>query len=423
VAGLKRKSGALALFAFVLACPFVVRAQDQTFKDAFALYQAGSIVQARDLLLAAEHKGPSALDLSLLGSIEFQAGDFADAERHLRRALSLNSELPGTRLTFASLLEAEGKMTLARQSLSEILKRNPYDIEALLALTRVEIADRQLASARNHAERALKIAPTDNRAVVLCARTRNLQGDSEGALALLISAQNKAPADPALLYAKGVLCLQMDLVKDATTALEKAAQVEPNNPSVQYALASARIATHDFPGAIRIYQDLRQSGQDNAQVNYALGATYFLEGNSQAARPYFDRSVELQPEQVESYYYLGLLDIQANDAEKGIPLLEKVILRQPEHLRAHVALGMAYRSQGRLPDAARELETAVRLDPHSQKAHYQLGLTLSALKRQEQAKAELEIAGRLRAAADDKVSWELAAPPGQASQNATAQRN
>ncbi|MBV9937953.1 MAG: hypothetical protein JO150_05570, partial [Acidobacteriaceae bacterium] len=58
------------------------KAQDQTFKDAFALYQAGSISQARELLLTALEKTPSALDYSLLGSIEFEQKQFDSAEQH-----------------------------------------------------------------------------------------------------------------------------------------------------------------------------------------------------------------------------------------------------------------------------------------------------------------------------------------------------
>ena len=72
---------------------------------------------------------------------------------------------------------------------------------------------------------------------------------------------------------------------------------------------------------------------------------------------------------------------------------------------------MAYRGLGQLTDAEREMQAAVRLSPDSQKAHYQLGLILNALKQPEQAKAELEIASRLRAATDDRVSWELAPSP------------
>jgi tetratricopeptide (TPR) repeat protein len=220
------------------------------------------------------------------------------------------------------------------------------------------------------------------------ARVRNLRGNSESALAVALEAKRIAPSDPKILYAVGVLCLQMDLIKDATSNLERAAALD-RNPATLYALASARVANRDLDSAVKIYADLLKSDPDNAQVNYALGATYFLESQNEAAKPYFERSLALQPDQVESFYYLGLVADQSGDKEKSIQILRTVTDRSPDHVRAHIALGMEYRSVGRLRESRIELEAAVRLSPDSQKAHYQLGLVLNALKEQDNAKPEI----------------------------------
>jgi len=325
--------------------PGVVRAQDEAFKRAFALYQAGSFEDAHQVLSAVEQNKYSALDLSLLGTIEFQTGDLARAEQHLRSALSKEPGLAGARSTLTHVL--------------------------------LELA-----------------------------RVRNLRGNGEAALAAALEAQRISPSDPAILYAVGVLCLQMDLIKDATANLERAATLDPN-PATLYALASARIANRDLESAGKIYGGMLKRDPDNAQVNYALGATYFLESQNEAAKPYFERSLSLQPDQVESIYYLGLIADQSGDKEKSIEALKKVLVHSPDHVRAHIALGMEYRSLGLLNESRIELETAVRLSPESQKAHYQLGLVLNALKEQHGAKKELDIANQLRTSSDERISWQL----------------
>lgn len=337
-----RKSRSRVRLRFALAVITTVPAwsQDQAFTKAFALYQAGSISEARDLLSGAVKNHGSALDYSLLGSIEFQQQHLPEAGKYLERALALDPGLPGTRLTLA--------------------------------------------------------------------RVRNLQGNTEGALALLLEAKKRHPEDPSVLYAVGALCLQMDLIKDANANLAQAVQLQPENIQARYALASARIADHELPSAIQIYEDLLKADPANPQFSYALGTTYFLANQNDRAKTWLEKSVEWAPEQVESYYYLGLIAQQEGDGAKSIELLKTVVSRQPDHWRAHVALGMAYRSDGRLPDAKSELEKAVAADPNSQKAHYQLGLVLTSLKETERAKAELDTASRLRAASDDKVKWELA---------------
>ncbi len=403
----------LALLSVAL-CPIPAQAQDQAFKTAFGLYRKGSVEEARQLLLGTVERHPSALDLSLLGSIEFERTSFGDAERYLKQALALEPGLIGTRFTLGRVLDAEGKTGEARAAFEQVVaadpkRLNPNYPEALLALARLDVADRQLDLAAKHLTEAQKSAPQDVRPLLALARVRNLQGNSEGALALALRAKSIAPQDASVLYTVGVLCLQMDLNKDATGNLERAAELNPNE-STLYALASAHIANRDFPEAIKIYQQLHQAAPNNAQFSYALGASYFLEGDSDSAQAAFEESMAAQPGQVESVYYLGLLADRRGDKEKSVELFKTVIERQPDHARAHIALGLEYRSLGRLTDAKAELETATRLDPSSQKAHYQLGLVLAALKEEAGAKGELATANRLRASSDDKVSWELATP-------------
>jgi len=359
--------------------PGQMRAQDQVFKNAFALYTSGSVEEARHMLLASERQNPSALDLSLLGTIEFQEGHLADSRTHLLSAIGREPGLAGARSTLATVFEAEGKLDRAEAQLEWLRTKSPRDTHVLLALARV----------------------------------RNLRGNSEAALAVALEAKRIAPADAKILYAVGVLCLQMDLIKDGATNLERAAALE-RNPATLYALASARVANRDLEGAVKIYQELLKSEPDNAQVNYALGATYFLESQNEAAKPYFERSVAIQPDQVESFYYLGLIADQGGDKEKSIETLRTVIARSPDHVRAHIALGMEYRSLGRLNESRIEFEEAVRLSPDSQKAHYQLGLVLNALKELGDAKKQLDMATRLRISSDDKVSWQLLPDAGHA---------
>ncbi len=394
-----------SLVLLVVAGSFPARSQDQAFKSAFALYQAGSLPQARDVLLAAIQKAPSALDYSLLGSIEFEEGHLDSGEQHLRRALVMYPGLPGTRLTLATLLEAKGDKAGARRTFGEVLSKDPANLMALIGLSRLDLEARRLREATTLLERADHIAPDDVRVLLPLARVKNLQGNSEGALALLLHAKNIKPNDPDVLYGVGVLCLQMDLIKDANASLEQTVQLQPGNARALYALASARIADHDLPGAIAIYQDLLKADPANAQVNYALGATYFLSSNIEGAKTYLEESVKLAPAQVESLYYLALIAHQQGDEEQSLKLLNTVIERQPDHARAHIALGMEYRSKGKLPEAKGELERAIQLDPDSQKAHYQLGLVLTALKQQERAKAELSMASRL--ASGDRRQGEL----------------
>ena len=222
----------------------------------------------------------SALDFSLLGSIEFQERQLADAERDLRRALTIQPALVGTRFMLGNVLQAEGNLSAAKEAFKQVLARDNRHLDAIVALSALDIETHQLESAAALLERGRKIAPNDIRVLLPLARVRHLQGNSEAALALLLQARKVAPDDVEVLYAVGALCLEMDLIKDANQNLERAVQIAPADARARYALASARIANRDLAGAISIYQDLLKADPNDAQTNYALGATYFLQGTT-----------------------------------------------------------------------------------------------------------------------------------------------
>jgi tetratricopeptide (TPR) repeat protein len=214
----------LALIILGLCSP-AAKSQDQAFKNAFSLYKAGSLAEARHVLLVAIEHNPTALDYSLLGGIEFQQTNFADAERHLKSALSVESKLVGTRFTLATLLETTGRNAEAKAELQQVIADDPRHLEAILSLARLETADREFNDAARLLEIGVKLAPKDIRPLLASARIKNVQGNTEAALAALLKAKAISPADATVLYALGALCLQMDLVKDATANLERAVKL------------------------------------------------------------------------------------------------------------------------------------------------------------------------------------------------------
>lgn len=348
---------------------FCANAQDATFNRAFSLYQSGAVDEAQKVL---ETAPPTALSLSLLGSIEYQKAQLSQAERHLKAAVASEPGLEGARFTLANVLEAKGEIEEAQEQLKALVKRNGRHLDGLLSL----------------------------------ARLQNKIANFESALSWALKAKAAAPEYPDALFAVGALCLQLDLIKDGTENLERAASLSAS-PAILYALASARIANRDLPGALALYAKLLEADPANAQLQYAIGATHFLAGEYGLAATALHESLRLQPDQVESLYYLGLIEKESGDVDKGAGMLRQVVTRQPDHVRAHEALGLIYRSQGRLNDAAREFGIATRLQPDSQKAHYQLGLVLMALQDRERAQAELARANQLRASSGERISWQL----------------
>jgi tetratricopeptide (TPR) repeat protein len=118
-------------------------------------------------------------------------------------------------------------------------------------------------------------------------------------------------------------------------------------------------------------------------------------GQSDDARPQFERSIALDPKQSESYYRLGLLDLDAGDYDRAALDLHKVLENKPNDSGALTALGRVEFEQKHYPDAISLLQQAVSHDDSLQEAHYYLGLTLARMGRKQESSEQLEIAARL----------------------------
>ena len=62
------------------------------------------------------------------------------------------------------------------------------------------------------------------------------EGDVEKSLAYLIQAKRKNPDNAEVLFEFGKICLKKDLLQDATKALERAVELEPQRDSYVYVL-------------------------------------------------------------------------------------------------------------------------------------------------------------------------------------------
>jgi tetratricopeptide (TPR) repeat protein len=211
------------------------------------------------------------------------------------------------------------------------------------------------------------------------AKVADGQGNSEKALAYLVTAKKLAPEDPEVLFEFGKVCLERNLVDDAVPALSKAVEQQPGNDSYVYVLGSAKVALRRFPDALALFQKLLQKHPRDPVLMYAIGAVYYLEGKYNDAETSLKQSLSTQPDQVAASYYLALTYDASGDDDRAIPILRELAKSHPQHVPAHVKLGGMLLRAHQYEEAQQNLDRAISLDPDSVEAHYQLGLLLRRL--------------------------------------------
>jgi tetratricopeptide (TPR) repeat protein len=263
----------------------------------------------------------------------------------------------------------------------------------------------------DRAEQNFQLTLSLNPACAACeqslAEIAERQGDTEKALAHLITAKQRAPEDPEILFQFGKLCLQRNLLEDALPALTKAVDLKPDQDSYVYVLASANVAKGNLPKAASLFDQLLQKHPHDAVLKYASGAVDYLQGKYAEAESSLKQSLQAQPEQVAASYYLGLTYDALGHDDQAVAVFRDLLKSHPQHAPTYVKLGSILLRQHHYDEAQQDLERAVALDPGSVQAHYQLGLLLRRLGRTAEADSQLAESRKLETERSSQTDLKL----------------
>jgi Tfp pilus assembly protein PilF len=381
----------LVLLSVLLTVSAGARAQQggRNVSRAEELERAASLI-AGDRLAEAEQQLNQVLKvapqeptaLNLLGAIRAKQGKLDEAESLFARAVRSDSQLVGAHMNLAYLylLKREPEKSIA--SLKEVLRLEPANADALYRLA-------WLLHSQGRYDECIAVA-----------------GKLEGTDARF------AP----LLGVVGDAYLKKGDKAGAVSALKRAVELSPGEPSYHFALASAWLRhppdLQEAEAAFRKFMTLRP---DDAQGQLHLGYVLLKQKKHAEAREWLERSTRAATGSTpEAFYYLGLIAQGQNEDAQAIELFEKSIKLAPLFGHVHVALGALYLKLKDYPRAQAALETGAKLSPEDSKAHYNLALLYARLKQPERAREEMLIVERLKSegkARDDGESEAVAPPP------------
>jgi tetratricopeptide (TPR) repeat protein len=263
-AGMHVRSGWVRLLLptiwFVVGCagtaPLAPKAVDLNRAGTEAL-AAGDLPTAEArFALALEYHPRFVEALTNLGLVEMQRGNFARARVQLERARRINGDLAQPHHGLGVLAEREGRPDLAAESYREALRVNPGFAASRGNLARLLFAAARYDDAREQFLRLSQVDPRDIGARAGLVETLlQLQradesdqvlarGDVRGALEAADRAFAQNRDDPLATY---VVAMAMRATRDkrATSWLERARLLAPQNPVIAAEIARARAEKSD----------------------------------------------------------------------------------------------------------------------------------------------------------------------------------
>jgi Flp pilus assembly protein TadD len=348
-----------------------------------------------------------------IGLLYFREGDYAAAQKHLARAISLGSNKTGVRFSLAASQVRTGEPRTGLAALIQLENDLSNLPDYWTERGWVEMRFEPVAAAVSF-ERALALTPNDLRALNGAASAAESQQNDEEALSFLLRAKKNNPDDLRTLLHFAAICLRRDLTVDALDALQHARQLAPANNLALFLYARAQIAFQQWQQSHDLFTEFDRRVPNYAPAQYALGWLDVKLNRPGEARRHLERSLALDSKEPDVRYELGQLDLTEGRLDDAARELEAVLAAQPRHSKANVAFGDLLLRKGDLNAAKTRYEAATEGDPKSGPAHYKLSTVLLRLHDSENAAKERSLGAALNAEAEktSKSVLVLASPDG-----------
>lgn len=268
---------------------------------------------------------------------------FGDLDGALDAIDGLERKMPAKALPF----ELRGRVYLlkhdsanARQNFERALAQDPIYFPSVSALAQLDVAERKADAARARFEALLKIDPMNVGALVALAGLRAKLDTKANDTALLLSrAVEASPNDPAIRLLQVEHWLYRGHIKQAVEAAQVALAANPNDLLLMDALGRAQMANNQSSQALATFGKLAslQSGSATAQMR--LANAYLQTKNPDAAERALRRAIEIEPELIEAQQGLIALAVQSEQPKKALEYARKVQRLRPKEAIGYVLEG------------------------------------------------------------------------------------
>jgi tetratricopeptide (TPR) repeat protein len=331
-----------------------VTRSDEAFAKGVTLHQAGDIIGAIDAYEQALKLTPWRLDArSNLGAALVRLGRFEDAVGHYRKALETDPGQVAIRFNLGLALYKTGLAEAAAAEFQQVLDRDSSQRAALLLL-----ADCQLQLGN------------DARVIEVLSPLETELGDDRLYAYLLGHAllrQNEVQRGQAVIdrlfrggeSAEGHLLLGVQHMgrtdsREAVPELQRAAELNPDLPTVHSLLGVALMNAGDRPAAMEAFRRELKANPNDFQANLRLGLLLRDENRLDEANDYLVRAARLRPKDPDVMYGMARIQLGRDDLDAAQKTLEELTASAPDFEGGHVLLATVYYRRGRKDDGDRE---------------------------------------------------------------------
>ena len=338
----------------------------------------GSTDDALELTKRAEQLDPLNPEIAMLASdLDLRLGDTTSAVNRMEILTRRYPNFARGHYSLSLALLADDQPLLASSSLLKTLSLQPDHVEAILALSSLEIDQGNLGSAEARLLKAIEIAPDNHRASILLARGHVLEENFSKALELYLSLAEKIPNDPELPYQAALLQFKLGDTDLARKSLETSLERNPAYiPALEQVLL-LEASEKKFDLARDRLAPLIEKEPDSAILQFFSGKLALAQNDSQAGISRLKRALSLDPTLRPASYALAQTYLAVGDLAEAQAILTGVIAANPEDVEAIFSLGNLYEQSSDNTKAMEHYNAVLKIDSNHYQALNNLAYLLS----------------------------------------------
>ena len=323
------------------------------------LYAAKGPVAARKELIARINAGGEVFPYQIaLADFDFSQGNFAEAEQQIQNLVSHASskeQILAAQIKLAEMAFKRGKIDAAEAIVSEILRKDSRNTNALKVRASVRIVRGQLDLAITDLQQALNDQPRSTELKLLLALAYERSGsmalaDKQYADAVRISNFN---SNVGLNYVN--FLLRRGSVDRAEQFLTELSKRSPKNLDVLSTLAQVELGRGNWAGAQAAAESIRNTESGRNIADQVLGAALLGQRKYDESIAVFQSAVNASPSAVQPMISLVHALVRAQKTDKAIAFLKSTLEANPDNAEAQVLMGSIQLATGASGSSSGEL--------------------------------------------------------------------
>ena len=327
---------------------------DPKYKTALALtlLAKGQAELAFSELRAIAASGPDTLpDLSLISALM--------RRQKLDEALLAIDGLERKQPDKPTAANLRGRVQLARRDLAgarnsfeQALTKDPVFLPAIASLASIDIAEGKPGEAEKRYEAVVKLDPKNAQAYLALAQLKARSGGNKDEIGQLIDKAIQAnPADPAPRLARIHQSISLRDMKSAMAAAQAGVAAIPEHPDMLDALGSLQLLAGESNQAILTFNKVALIQPTAVKFQLRLADAYLQGKDYVGAERSFKRALDISPNELSAQRGLIALSVRAKQPDRALTVARNLQRQRPDDSIGYLIEGDIHR-EFKDPDAA-----------------------------------------------------------------------